>query len=347
MGNQVILLNSDLVFIGEDHELFTDSLVIAEETGYQHHTITRKIRDNIERFKKLGNLDVTSKFTGANPIKIYQLNEPQASFLITLLENNEKVTDFKLRLVQEFYRIKEELLHRREQQQEVEEQLEKKGQLTLEEYNNIRFSEKRTIKTFENCDIGDVAKLINDFLEHIITLDTETRIVRCESAMKGLKRLHDRLAAENVMNIGNCYNLLAYIDQIKEKQHITENKRNGGLKAAQTKEINRLQKEIEKVKPFEFEREGRVAGVYCIRNLENGCVYIGASKDVSRRLSQHRNALRENVHYNDDLQFDWNDYGEECFQFTVLDFCDDDEIFERETEWIKSFDYLYNVKKNK
>ncbi|MGQ7276623.1 Rha family transcriptional regulator [Brevibacillus thermoruber] len=253
MGNQVELAKSDLIFFGENDELFTDSLVIAEETGYQHHTITRKIRDNKERFLKLGNLDVTSKFNGANPIKIYQLNEPQASFLITLLENNEKVTEFKLRLVQEFYRMREEIRHRREQQKEIEVQLEKNGRLSLEEYNNIRFSEKRTIKTFEHCDVANVGKLIQDFMEHINTLDAETRIVRCESAMKGLKRLHDRLAAENVMNIGNCYNLLAYIDQIKERQHITENKRNGGLKAAKTKEIKRLEQEINELKPPSIE----------------------------------------------------------------------------------------------
>ena len=66
------------------NEVYTDSLVIANGTGYEHHTVTRKIRTFKDEFKELGNLDVTFKYTGGNPQKISDLNEPQASYLITL-----------------------------------------------------------------------------------------------------------------------------------------------------------------------------------------------------------------------------------------------------------------------
>ena len=102
---------NDLVIIRKD-EAFTNSLIIADGTGYEHHTITRKVRDFYSDFKELGNLDVTSKYTGGNPIKIYLLNEPQASYLVTLLENNAVVRRFKLELVREFYRMRQFIIER-------------------------------------------------------------------------------------------------------------------------------------------------------------------------------------------------------------------------------------------
>jgi phage regulator Rha-like protein len=102
---------NELVMV-KGNDIITDSLIIAEGTGYEHHTITRKIRDFSNDFKELGNLDVTSKYNGGNPVKIYNLNEPQASYLITLLENNDIVRRFKLDLVKEFYRMRRFILER-------------------------------------------------------------------------------------------------------------------------------------------------------------------------------------------------------------------------------------------
>jgi phage regulator Rha-like protein len=96
----------------KNNNVFTDSLIMAEGTKYEHHTITRKIRDFKKDFEQLGNLDVTSKYTGGNPQKIYLLNEMQASYLVTLLENNEIVRRFKLNLVKEFYRMRIALFER-------------------------------------------------------------------------------------------------------------------------------------------------------------------------------------------------------------------------------------------
>lgn len=98
------------------NDVFTDTLVIANETDNQHHTVTRKIRDNLKEFKELGKvkfMDDTSINKGrGRKKKIYLLNEPQASFLITLLENNAIVRRFKLALVKEFYRMRAILTQR-------------------------------------------------------------------------------------------------------------------------------------------------------------------------------------------------------------------------------------------
>ncbi|RNC63144.1 MAG: hypothetical protein AWM53_01529 [Candidatus Dichloromethanomonas elyunquensis] len=92
------------------NDLFTDSLVIANETGFDHSVIQRKIRDYQSEFKELGEVGFTvvktENLSGGRPRKIYDLNEPQASYLITLLDNTDKVRAFKLDLVKEFYRMR-------------------------------------------------------------------------------------------------------------------------------------------------------------------------------------------------------------------------------------------------
>lgn len=115
-----------------------------------------------------------------------------------------------------------------------------KGNLSLVDWNKIRFSEKRTINTFANSNSEEVKKLVNDFVNYAKGLDTETRNARCQSAVKGLRRLEETLANESVTNIGDCYNIQKYISKISNIDHIAENKRNGGIKAGQTKEIKQL-----------------------------------------------------------------------------------------------------------
>lgn len=103
---------NELVVV-KKNEAFTDSIIIAEGTGYEHHTITRKIRDYISDFEELGKVgcDIQAMPSGQSQ-KIYLLNEPQASYLITLLENNSTVRRFKLELVKEFYRMRMFILER-------------------------------------------------------------------------------------------------------------------------------------------------------------------------------------------------------------------------------------------
>lgn len=113
--------------------------------------------------------------------------------------------------------------------------------------NKIRFSEKRTINTFSDCSIEDIKQLVEEFITYAETLDTETRVIRCSSAIKGLTRLHDRLAKESVTNIGDCYNLLRLQDNIKTIAHIAENRHRGQKIAHRNKKIKILESKIEQV----------------------------------------------------------------------------------------------------
>lgn len=63
------------------------------------------------------------------------------------------------------------------------------------------------------------------------------------------------------------------------------------------------------------------AGLYTITNTVSGKVYIGSTVRMSRRLAQHKTALRANEHQNSHLQYAWNKYGEAAFVFAPILVC--------------------------
>lgn len=66
-------------------------------------------------------------------------------------------------------------------------------------------------------------------------------------------------------------------------------------------------------------RKHTLCGIYQIKNLVNGRVYIGSSVNIRRRFSTHRNMLARNNHHSTLLQRAWNKYGEAAFSFSVLE----------------------------
>ena len=77
-----------------------------------------------------------------------------------------------------------------------------------------------------------------------------------------------------------------------------------------------------------------MTGIYIIKNLIDGKVYVGQSKDVRKRLSHHKAYLRRGVHYNTYLQRAFRKHGEKAFKFGVVCKCPEDELDERERGWI-------------
>ena len=105
----------ELVFIKKEH-VFTTSLVIAEGTNNEHRSIIRLIQNHAEHFERWGKIRFTDlKSTnplGGRPTVIAELNEQQATFLVTLLRNNDIVLDFKSELVDQFYKMRKLLAER-------------------------------------------------------------------------------------------------------------------------------------------------------------------------------------------------------------------------------------------
>jgi group I intron endonuclease len=60
-------------------------------------------------------------------------------------------------------------------------------------------------------------------------------------------------------------------------------------------------------------------GVYQIKNLTNGKIFIGSSANIPGKFNSHKFQLRQGVHMNKELQNDFRQLGEEKFAFEVLD----------------------------
>lgn len=82
-----------------------------------------------------------------------------------------------------------------------------------------------------------------------------------------------------------------------------------------------------------------------IQNVINGKKYIGQSGNLSLRWTQHKSALKSNHHCNKLLQDEWNQYGADCFQFSIIEEATKDQLNLREQYWIdyyNSFNDGYN-----
>lgn len=66
-----------------------------------------------------------------------------------------------------------------------------------------------------------------------------------------------------------------------------------------------------------------IGGVYCIRNLIDGKVYIGSSVSMRRRLCHHSQDLKNKRHSNFYLQASYDKYGDENFEFIILELVED------------------------
>ena len=79
-------------------------------------------------------------------------------------------------------------------------------------------------------------------------------------------------------------------------------------------------------------------GIYKITNLKNNKAYIGQSTDIKSRWINHKRELRNNIHRNSHLQNAFNKYGEEAFEFRILEETFEENLDDAEEYWITYFD---------
>ncbi|MDB6104038.1 MAG: hypothetical protein JWO52_4037 [Gammaproteobacteria bacterium] len=65
------------------------------------------------------------------------------------------------------------------------------------------------------------------------------------------------------------------------------------------------------------------SGVYMIRNLVTGKVYVGSAVKLRKRANEHHSTLVANTHFNRRLQNSWNKHGPDAFEFVVLELVQD------------------------
>jgi hypothetical protein len=74
-------------------------------------------------------------------------------------------------------------------------------------------------------------------------------------------------------------------------------------------------REIKKI----YKQKSPDMGLYQIRNLASGKIYVGRATDLNGKLNSERFQLKNKMHMNRDLQQDFNELGKEQFAFEVLD----------------------------
>jgi group I intron endonuclease len=87
------------------------------------------------------------------------------------------------------------------------------------------------------------------------------------------------------------------------------------------------------------------SGIYYIENTITKKGYIGSSKNIDRRKTEHFRELRKNKHVNKYLQHSWNKYGEKNFKFFIVITCPKEYIFKLEQWFLNKSNYNceYNI----
>ena len=99
----------------------------------------------------------------------------------------------------------------------------------------------------------------------------------------------------------------------------------------------------------ENEIKAKRAGIYLIKSLTNNRVYIGSSINLSDRILGHKKELSQNIHGNNHLQNNWNKYGENDLEFSILYFCKEDDLIKNEQRFIDEYkekigwDSMFNI----
>lgn len=80
-------------------------------------------------------------------------------------------------------------------------------------------------------------------------------------------------------------------------------------------------------------------GIYCIEHVASGRKYIGSTRNLRKRLREHRLSLRAGKHFSPYLQRSFAKHGEAAFSFYPLETCLDNALIliAREQVWIDRF----------
>lgn len=82
-------------------------------------------------------------------------------------------------------------------------------------------------------------------------------------------------------------------------------------------------------------------GIYKITNILNNKMYIGSSKDIYKRWKEHIRGLNKGNHHSIKLQRAWNKYGEDSFEFQILEECEEDKRLYLEQYYIDKYKVYY------
>jgi group I intron endonuclease len=83
-------------------------------------------------------------------------------------------------------------------------------------------------------------------------------------------------------------------------------------------------------------------GVYRWLNTINGKSYVGSSRNLQKRKSEHLRFLHSHRHHSIKLQRAWDKYGSNAFEFQILKSCLKENLLEHEQVTINALDAVSN-----
>jgi group I intron endonuclease len=86
-----------------------------------------------------------------------------------------------------------------------------------------------------------------------------------------------------------------------------------------------------------------MAVVYLIKNMVNNKIYVGSAYNFIKRKNIHLSTLRNQKHKNCKLQRAYNKYGENSFEFEIIQECDKKEVLLFEQHFIDTLRPFYNI----
>ena len=96
-------------------------------------------------------------------------------------------------------------------------------------------------------------------------------------------------------------------------------------------------------KTIDYTNLNEKSGIYMLINSENNKRYVGSSKNLYDRLHQHFHNLKYNKHHSLHLQASYNKYGESNFEYEILEFCDLENLYEREQYYLDTLRPEFNI----
>lgn len=84
-------------------------------------------------------------------------------------------------------------------------------------------------------------------------------------------------------------------------------------------------------------------GIYEIRNITNGRIYIGSAVNISKRWREHLRQLETNRHHSKFMGRCWNKHGKDAFVFRVLENCCKEDLISKEQYYIDKLKPEYNT----
>lgn len=86
----------------------------------------------------------------------------------------------------------------------------------------------------------------------------------------------------------------------------------------------------------------KIIGIYQIKNLTNGKIYVGQTRNYERREMAHFSSLERGEHHNEHLQRSYLKNGRDNFKCELLEKCKEEQLDEREIHYIQKLNCLSN-----